>query len=226
MKRNFMHLRKIYTLFIRLCLLIFLFSTPLLHAIEEDGYPIENYRLNKYYGLIGSEDCSSGDLAWFVNETGDQALVIMLDTDYHRSRSLHFNPGNIPKIIFDSIALGKRKSKYSGAYIPLSPEEQTGCLEHFLKIADRIPSQYFITNKGFRLGMQPQKAIDYYGRPTRIETTSEGKLLLWDFGADPSMPGTKTKEDEVYAENSFGYHIKILFDNEKAAAIIMESNVP
>jgi hypothetical protein len=74
--------------------------------------------------------------------------------------------------------------------------------------------------------MPPQKAIDYYGKPTRIETTSEGKLLLWDFTADPSIPGIKTKEGEIYAENSFGYHLKILFDNEKAAAIIMISDIP
>jgi hypothetical protein len=211
---------------IKLSLLAFLFFAPSVHGIEEDGYPIENYRLNKYYGFIGSGNCAAGDLAWFVNETKEQALVIMLYTDYHRVYSWHFNPKNIPKIIFNDIALHKSKSKYSGGLIPLLPEEKTACLEHFLEIADRIPYPYFITNKGFRLGMPPQKAIDYYGKPTRIEMTSEGKLLLWDYAADPSMPGTKTKKGEVYAENSFGYHLKILFDNEKAAAIIMRSEIP
>ena len=211
---------------IKLCLPAFLFFTPFVPAMEEDGYPIENYRLNKYYGVIGSEDCASGDMAWFVNETGNQALIIMLYTDYHRIQSWHFNPEDMPDIIFNSIALPERKSKNSREWTPLSPEEKTSCLQHFLGIADRIPSRYFITNKGFRLGMPPQKAIDYYGNPTRVETTSEGKLLSWDFAGDPSIPGMKTKEGEAYVENSYGYHLKILFHSEKAAAIIMISNIP
>ena len=211
---------------IGLGLLAFLFFAPFVQAIEEDGYPIENHRLKKYYGLIGSEDCGSGDQAWFVNETRNQALVIMLYTDYHRIQSLHFNPGNIPEIIFKAVALHKRESKYSGLWIPLPPVEKARCMEHFLEIAESIPSRYFITNKGFRLGMPPQKAIEYYGNPTRVETTSEGNLLSWDFAGDPSIPGIKVKEGQVYVESSFGYHLKILFDNEKAAAIIMRSDIP
>lgn len=70
------------------------------------------------------------------------------------------------------------------------------------------------------------EAIDRYGKPTRIETTSEGKLYVWDFAADPAIPGVKTKEDGAYAKNSYGYHLKILFDNERAAAILMSSDVP
>jgi hypothetical protein len=211
---------------IGLSLLAFLLFAPFVHAMEEDGYPIENERLAKYYGPIGSQDCSSGDQAWFLNETRAQALIIMLYTDYHRIQSLHFNPGNIPQIIYESVALHKRKSKNSGLWIQLPPDEKARCMEHFLEIAESIPSSYFMTNKGFRFGMTPQKAIEYYGNPTRIETTSEGKLLSWDFAGDPSIPGMKAKAGEVYVENSFGYHLKILFDNEKAAAIIMRSDVP
>ena len=74
--------------------------------------------------------------------------------------------------------------------------------------------------------MPPKKAIEYYGDPTRVETTSEGNLLSWDFAGDPSIPGIKVKEGQVYVESSFGYHLKILFDNEKAAAIIMRSDIP
>jgi hypothetical protein len=74
--------------------------------------------------------------------------------------------------------------------------------------------------------MPPQKAIEYYGTPTRVETTSEGKLLSWDFAGDPSIPGMKAKEGEGYVHNSLGYHLKILFDNEKASAIIMRSDIP
>jgi len=206
--------------------LALLLSVPLLHAIEEDGYPIENYRLNKYYGPIEWEDCAAGDIAWFVNEVGDQALVIMLYTDYHRLYSWHFNPKDMPEIIFNSIGLPARKSKNSREWIPLTPEEKTACLKHFLDIADRIPSRYFITNKGFNLGMPPQKFMNYYGNPTSAETTPEGKLLSWDFTADPSIPSVKTKENQAYMENSFGYHLKILFNNEKATAIIMLSDIP
>lgn len=39
------------------------------------------------------------------------------------------------------------------------------------------------------------------------------------------ITGLKAREGEVYAKNSFGYHVKILFYNEKAAAIIMTSDV-
>lgn len=203
-----------------------LLSASLLPAMEEDGYPIENYRLNKFFGPIRWKDCGAGDMAWFENETGDQALVIMLYTDYDRVYYWHFNPRDMPEIIFNSIGLPDKKSKNSREWIPLSPEEKTECLEHFLKTADRIPSRYFISNKGFRLGMPPQKVIDYYGNPTRTETTSEGKLLSWDFAADPSVPGVKTKEGLPYIENSFGFHLKILFDNKKATAIIMISDIP
>ena len=210
----------------RFCLAVLLFSASVLPAMEEDGYPIENYRLNKYYGPIEWEDCAAGDMAWFVNEAGDQALVMMLYTDYHRLYYWHFNPKDMPEVIFNSIGLPDRKSKNSPEWIPLTPEEKTGCLEHFLQIADRLPSRYFITNKGFRLGMPPQKFIDYFGNPTGEETTSEGKLLSWDFTGDPSIPGMKTNQGQAYVENSYGYHLKILFDNEKAAAIIMLSDIP
>jgi hypothetical protein len=138
----------------------------------------------------------------------------------------HFNSENIPKIVFNSIDLHRRKSKYSGLYIPMSPEEKTGCLAHFLEIADRIPSRYFVTNKGFTLDMPPQKFIDYYGNPTRVETTSEGQLLSWDFACGPSISGMKTEQGQTYVDNSFGYHLKILVDNEKAKAIMMMSDIP
>lgn len=105
-------------------------------------------------------------------------------------------------------------------------EDTTGCLEHFLEIADRIPSRYFVTDKGFTLDMPPGKFIEHYGEPTRVETTSEGKLLSWDFAGDPSIPGLKTKDGRLHVENSFGFHLRILFDEEKAVAILMQSDIP
>jgi hypothetical protein len=181
-------------------LLALLFFAPFAHALEEDRYPID--------------------------EKGDQALVILLSTDYHRVQSWHFNPENIPDIVFNSIGFPQRKSKNSRGWIAISPEEKTSCLKHFLEIADRVPSRYFLTNKGFKLGMPPQKVTDYYGNPTRVETTSEGRLLSWDFAGDPSIPGLKANDGQAYFENTYGYHLKILFSNEKATAIIMRSDIP
>ena len=67
---------------------------------------------------------------------------------------------------------------------------------------------------------------DVAEEPDAAETTPEGKPLSWDFAGDPSLTGMNAKEADVYAENSFGYRIIMLFDNEKAAAIIMESDIP
>jgi hypothetical protein len=219
-------MKPIYQACMRFCLSTLLLSAPLLHAIEEDSYPIENERLTKYYGGIGSQDCHSFNKAWFVNEAGDQALVIGLYTDYHKIRMLHFNPENIPDVVLKFIDLHYRKPKNSGHWELLSANEKRQCMEHFLNNAESIPSHYFITTQGFTLGMSIQRAIKNYGNPHSVEITPEGKLLSWEFAADPSLEGRQPEKSEVYAENSFGYHLKILFINEKSTAIVMASLSP
>jgi hypothetical protein len=114
----------------------------------------------------------------------------------------------------------------SGHWELLPTNEKRQCMEHFLNNAESIPSRYFITTQGFTLGMSLQRAIKKYGNTHSIETTPEGKLLSWEFAADPSLGGRKPEEGEVYAENSFGYYLKILFVNEEATAIVMASLSP
>jgi hypothetical protein len=211
---------------IRVCLSILLFSVSILHAIEEDSYPIENERLTKYYGSIGSQDCNSFDIAWFVNNKKDQALVIWLHTDYHKIRSLHFNPGDIPDLVLKYIDLHYRNTENSGLWKPLPLLEKRRCMEHFLENAESIPSRYFVTVQGFTLGMYSQDAIEHYGSPHSVETTPEDKIFSWEYAADPSLAGRQPEEGKAYAKNSFGYHIKILFENDKAVAIVMASLSP
>jgi hypothetical protein len=209
-----------------LSFLAFLFLASVMHAMEEDGYPIENYRLDKFYGITGSEDCAAGDLAWFVDESGDQALVIGLHVDYHKIRFLHFNPENIPDVVLEFIDLHYRKPEHSGSWKLLAANEKRRCMEHFLDKAERIPSSYFVTIRGFALGMSAQEAEKHYGSPHSVETIPEGRILSWEFAGDPSLLGRRPNADQPYAENSFGYHIKILFEEDKAAAIVMASLSP
>ena len=145
-------MKPIYRACIRLCLSILLFPVSFLHAIEEDSYPIENERLAKYYGGMGSRECHSFDKAWFVNEAGDQALVIGLHADYHKIRFLHFNPENIPDVVLKFIDLHYRDQENSGSWKMLPTNEKRQCMKRFLDTAERIPTRYFVTSQGFTLG--------------------------------------------------------------------------
>ena len=106
---------------------------------------------------------------------------------------LHFNPENIPNVVLKFIDLHYRKS---GHWELLPANKKRQCIEHFLKNAETIPSRYFITTPGFTLGMSIQRAINNYGNPHTVETTPEGKLLSWEFAADPSLAGRQPKEGD------------------------------
>ena len=214
---------QIYNLCIGFSLSVVLFLAPFSHAIEVDDYPIANEMLTSGYDDIGSQDCRSSGKAWFVNDSNNQALVISLYTDYHREKLIRFDPHGIPDIVFQSIDLYKRKTNH---YERISREEEPNCLQQFLEVAARIPSNYFITKKGFTLGISTQEAIKYYGDPHNIKSTSEGKLLIWDFVGEHMLTKEKAKKYEVYAANSWGYHVKILFKKEKAIAIMMVNDFP
>ena len=120
-------MKQIYQVRIHFCLWTLLFSAPLLQAVEEDSYPVENERLTKYYGGIGSRNCHSFNKAWFVNEKGDQALVIGLHAG-HKNRFLHFNPGNIPDVVLKFIDLHYRKQERSGYWKLLPLHEKRRCM--------------------------------------------------------------------------------------------------
>jgi hypothetical protein len=196
------------------------------HAFIADDYPVTNDMLDEFYGHpIQCRGAASFDKAWFVNDTISQALVIELYTDYHRLQLIHFNIIQIPNIVFRSLELHSKADNQT-TYVFLNEKSKPDAVRCLIKAAKRISPNYFKTNKGFSLGMSSKNAVKFYGAPSTMQETNEGTLYSWDFLGDDMGYANKSDLPANYVVNSFGYHVKILFKNNKAVVIIMENDAP
>ncbi len=195
------------------------------YAFIADDYPVTNDMFRGFEHPIQCRSAASFDKAWFVNDTISQALVIELYTDYHRLQLIHFNTRQIPNIVFRSLELHS-KTDNEATYSLLDDKSKPDAVNCFLKVAKRLSPNYFKTNKGFSLGMSSKKAVRLYGTPSAMQETNEGKLFSWDFVGDYMGDANKGDLPANYVVNSFGYHIKVLFKNDKAVVIIMENDTP
>lgn len=212
-------MRSTFYLLLGLILVAIPLSAPTLDAVEVDDHPITNDMLAEAYDSTESQDCHTWSERWFVSDSSDQALAMRVVTDHHRLRMVHFEVGNIPDLVIKTIDLYKHRK-------PMPQNERPGCIQQLLETAQRIPSTHFITKKGLRLGMSSQEAVGRFGDPNKTGTTLEGELYIWDFVGEHALDYRKAEKPDVYAENSWGYHVKILFGKERAIVIILSDDIP
>ncbi|MBN2320402.1 MAG: hypothetical protein JXR49_15075 [Acidobacteria bacterium] len=181
--------------------------------------------LKGYGDPVKHDGIVSLDKVWFVNDRINQALIIKLHVDYHRTQLIHFDIRQMPSVVLDSLELHTR-SKTGKGYELLDDNLKPGALFNFLEIAKRIAPKYFITNRGFSLGMSPDEAVELYGAPNAVRETKDGKLCVWDYTGELEMADKKKDSTVQYVADSLGHHIKILFQDGKAMVIIMLNDVP
>ena len=195
------------------------------NSIIADDYPVTDDMLKGYGDPVKHNGVVSFDRVWFVNDRINQALIVKLHVDYHRTQFIHFDTRQIPSVVLDFLEL-HTKSKSGKGYELLGEELKPRALVDFLEGAKRIAPKYFITNKGFSPGMSPGKAVELYGDPTAIEETKEGKLYIWDYMGELAPADKKKDPTAGYVADSFGQHIKILFQDDIAVAVIIWNDGP
>ena len=203
---------------------LFLLSTAF--AFITDDYPITEDMLRQTQRSIEYKNWGSYDRAWFANDKHKQALIIDIYTDYYKGQIIHCYTDNIPNLVYTSLELHGKKEDNELEYDLLDDKFKPEAVNHFLKYAQRISSQYFKTHKGYSLGMSSKKAVRLYGKPTGIQETRDGKLFTWDYVGDFMGDIRKSELPKDYAVDSFGYHVKVLFKNDKAVVIIMGNDNP
>ena len=195
------------------------------NALIADGYPVTDDMLKGYGDPVKHNSVFSFDKVWFVNDRINQALIIKLHVDYHRTQFVHFDTRQIPSVVLDFLEL-HTKSKTGKGYELMDEQLKPRALIDFLEGAKRIAPKYFVTNKGFSPGMSPDKAEELYGPPTSVEETKEGKLYIWDYMGELAPADKKKDPTARYVADSFGQHIKVLFQADKAIAVIIWNDGP
>ncbi len=144
-----------------------------------DDFPVTDKMLRgKTEISIKSGLCFSWGQAWFSNDTLNQILVFELYTDGHRMVIYHCYNNAIPNDLIRQIDLNS-----AGGDLASEKQKQKD-FKGFIKQSIKINSSYFVTDKGFKLGIAKQKAIDQYGNPDTSTIDNGIEKLEWDFVGD------------------------------------------
>jgi hypothetical protein len=200
--------------------------------IEQDSFNIEfvipdDYTITNKMIESSSKDMECDliyalDQSWFVDTQQGQALIINLETDYHRLKITHFNLKSSLSFALDNIDFYMRNPKNNRVMDKLDSVSTTKNLSFFLQKAEVVSGNYFITKNGLKLGLPSKFVSDKLGKPHSITPFVNGYIMNW------SYPGSyeNNKVFKQYAKNSFGYSISIQFIDEKANAIIIQNKIP
>ena len=180
-----------------------------------DDYAITNKMLEKKYYINGKS--FSEEFVWFTNDTLNQSLIFELYTDYHRLSVTHILNNDIPEALFEKV-LHATESDYKQA--------NKGSITLKIKSADKINSRYFISEKGFQLGDMKQNAIKIYSQPDTIIKFNDSEMYSWDFFGDSLPPEEKRNSNKPFAKESFGYHVKMFFRNNRLIAMTLHNEIP
>ena len=190
-----------------------------------DDYPVTNTMLadktsnNSSYKKQSGQTYSS-DKAWFGNDTLKQTLVFELYTDYHRMVTYHFYNNDIPTDLINRMEL-----HIDGGELA-SEKQKLKDFNGFLNQTTKINSTYFITDKGFRLGVTIQKAIDTYGNPDEKSIRNGIEKFEWSFIGDTFYDSKAKLKVKPLAKESFGHQIVMYFRNGKLIGHILHNDIP
>ena len=143
-----------------------------------DGFPVTDEMFGP--DINGREIVSGGitsvDKVWFSNDTLKQSLVIELYKDNLRTESFLFYSGDIPEGMLRKMAFPK-----VGLAELAGMAQKRSYFEGFIQQARQIRANYFVTNKGFRLGMGEEEVTKVYGRPGKISKERGMQVWQWRF---------------------------------------------
>lgn len=162
-----------------------------------------------------SRQTFSYDKVWLSNDTLKQTLVFELYTDYNRLVTYHFFSNDIPTDIVNRLELYIEGSEIA------SDKQKLNELGGFPKKTTKITSSYFITDKGFRLGITKQKAIETYGNPDKQTLTNGIEKIEWLFVGDHTYDNKTDLKGKPVADNSFGHQIVMYFRHGKLIGQIL-----
>ncbi|GAA4341444.1 hypothetical protein [Flaviaesturariibacter amylovorans] len=190
-----------------------------------DNYPVTNGMLDDTSSNNSSYPRRSGalhssDKAWFANDSLGQALVFELYTDKHRLATYHFYSTDMPEGLLRSLELHNADNDLA----PL-PEKRAS-LPGFIKGALRIGAEYFVSDKGFRLGDDKQKFIKVYDTPDSIAREGALDVLHWRFEGDALYDGKTELRGRPLAKDSYGHQVTAYFRNDKLVGLLLYNDIP
>ena len=160
------------------------------------------------------------DKVWFGNDTLKQALVFELYTDYHRLATFSFYTNSFPPDLIKQIELHTQDGEV------VSEKQKQKDFQGFLNQTVRINSTYFISDKGFKLGDNKQKAIKLYGTPDEQTLNNGFEKLAWIFTGDNLYDGKENLKGKALAQDSYGHHITMFFKGNKLVGQILYNDIP
>lgn len=200
-----------------------------------DDYLVPHDTIKRYYRpdkasfvpIDAIYRCYMSDQIWFKNDHAQQALVIDLYTDYHRTQSLQFYTNCITNEVVEWLSFPMPDSCYL-------KNEQRRFIAQYSKYAVNLSLDFFKTEHGLKLGITPAQAISAIGEKPSRTTGRKRKIYYWDYPGeyifwDTTFVDTyvvKPFDKKKVAESCAGYHIKILFQNERATVICIENDPP
>jgi hypothetical protein len=185
-----------------------------------DDYPVTNKMFEGVDRSRESGEISSGEGAWFSNDTLKQTLVFVRYTDDHRLVTYHFLNSDIPNGVINrmelhsadgELATFKQKQKYFRGYLTQTK---------------KIKQSYFRTNKGFKLGDSKEKALKVYGNPDKTKIENGIEKYEWDFIGDILYDGKTNLKGKPLAKDNYGHQATMFFRNKKLIGIIFHNDIP
>lgn len=163
---------------------------------------------------------TSGEKAWFTNDTLKETLVFELYTDGHRLVTYHFYNDDIPIDLIDRIELHAKSGELANR------QQKLQDFKGFLQQSIKIDEKYFTTNKGLLLGDSKEKVLKIYGQPHKKSKKNGIEKLEWSFVGDLLYDGKKSLHGKPLAKNNYGHQAYLFFKNEKLIGQILHNDIP
>lgn len=184
-----------------------------------DDYPITNQMLEENTNKIDNGTIRS-HADWFANLNNNETIVLELYTDYHRLLICHFNNKSIPHQIIGRMELLTKRFDLA------SQEQRQKNFPELIPKAKVIPSKYFISNKGIKIGLEKEKVIEIYGTPHKQEIADKIEILKWEFIGDILYDGKTELNGKPLAKDNYGHQVTIFLKNGKVIGQILHNDIP
>lgn len=99
-------------------------------------------------------------------------------------------------------------------------------IKGFLISSIQINSDYFKSNKGFRIGDIKQKAIEIYGAANQVTFENGVEKLEWSFIGDEFYENGMELNGMPLAQDSYGHQFQMFFRNGKLIGQILHNDIP
>lgn len=144
--------------------------------IDLDDYPVTDSMFYNFSSI--SFEKTESYSQWFANESLQEILVFELYTDNLRQWTFHFDNQELTQSFLQNIPFQIKDMKdKQQSFVAVESE-----FSYYVKAAKQIPATYFVSNKGFRMGDNIQKALKEYGNPSIIINEANISIYKWKMG--------------------------------------------